>query len=103
MTNYQNDIMDLLQGNTPKEKYENLLEIRNELAAALGRLEFCKYQFGSILAHTPYLDAGNRNWIESIIVTMNTPLNTFPPLCECGKSRREDSKYCDGCNAFHSI
>lgn len=74
MTNYQNDIMDLLPGSTPKEKYEYLLKMNKELPAALGRIEFCKYQFGSILSHTPYLDAGNRNWIESIITTLNTPL-----------------------------
>lgn len=27
MTNYQNDIMELLQGETPKQKYEFLVEI----------------------------------------------------------------------------
>jgi hypothetical protein len=27
MTNYENDILEKLEGNTPKKKYENLLEL----------------------------------------------------------------------------
>jgi hypothetical protein len=31
MTNYQNDIMNLLQGDTPKQKYDNLKDMQNLL------------------------------------------------------------------------
>ncbi len=31
MTNYQNDIMNLLQGDTPKQKYENLVKMKEVL------------------------------------------------------------------------
>ena len=49
MTNYENDIMDLLEGETPREKYNCLLEIMQEplLFAEWLRIK-CELSEGSI-------------------------------------------------------
>jgi signal transduction histidine kinase len=45
MYRYEDKIMDLLQGDTPKQKYENALQITNKIGELQGRIEFLKIQF----------------------------------------------------------
>jgi len=79
MNSYENEIMDLLPGNTPKEKYENLVKLTQEHSYALGRIEFIKSSLDSFQKNAPFLNTTTLNWIDSIITTLNTNLNPFPP------------------------
>ena len=46
MTNYENDIIDLLQGDTPKQKYDYLKMLLNERTRTAEQIidEICKYR-----------------------------------------------------------
>jgi hypothetical protein len=45
MNSYINEIMDILPGETPKEKYESVLKMNMEIGTLKGRIYFLKSQF----------------------------------------------------------
>lgn len=65
---YMNQIEDLLEGDTPRQKFEYLQNLISENARLKGRLDFCKDQFAIIR------DNPSEKWIDSVIKTLNTPV-----------------------------
>ena len=64
MTNYINDILDLLEGNTPKQKYEYLLKFQNHWR------EMVKENVRNSIKQNPFLSEsekqGSLEYVEDI-------------------------------------
>lgn len=73
MKSYLALIEDLLEGHTPKQKYEYLQSLISENARAKGRIDFCKNQF-TILANDESTHKFQVSLIESVIKTLETPI-----------------------------
>ena len=71
MKSYLAEIDEMLEGQTPKEKFEWLKNLINENARAKGRIDFCKRQFEIIRTGSePY----TKGYIESIMKTLDKEL-----------------------------
>jgi hypothetical protein len=73
MNSFNNEIMDLLPGDTPRKKWQALKDLIAENSRAKGRIDFCKTQFESLLKDTSTHPVV-MGWIRSIIETLNTPI-----------------------------
>jgi hypothetical protein len=69
---YMSQIEDLLEGETPRQKYEWLDNLIKENARAKGRIIFCKNQFEIIKDSTT--DSHTKGWISSVLETLSTPI-----------------------------
>jgi hypothetical protein len=70
MNSYENEIMDLLQGDTPKEKYESLVKLNKENAKHLGTIKFVINQFEAFKRNAPFLSTTMNNWISACYNTL---------------------------------
>jgi hypothetical protein len=65
--------MDLLEGNTPREKWQYLKDLIAENNRAKGRIDFCKNQF-IIIRKNEDTDPFTKGWIKSVLETLETPI-----------------------------
>lgn len=74
MTSYVNDILDALEGDTPRKKYESLLRRNSKLAMQSGRIDFLIGQI-EIIKDNPYTDPTTKMWCDSVLKTVkNNPI-----------------------------
>ena len=66
-------IDDLLDGDTPRQKYEYLKALIRENAILKGRLDFCKNQF-EIIRNNEFVDETTRKWTDSVLTTLSKPI-----------------------------
>lgn len=70
---YMSQIEDLLEGDTPRQKYEWLNNLIKENARAKGRIDFCKNQF-QIIKDSSETDPYTKGWIKSVLEQLATPI-----------------------------
>lgn len=70
MNSYLSEIEDLLQGDTPREKYQCLKDLVKELSRVKGRLDYCKSQL-KIIENNPGTDPYTKGYVSSVIKVLN--------------------------------
>lgn len=63
MNSYENEILELLQGKTPKEKYEYLLNL-------IDKIKYTKTQLESFKNNTPFLNVTQIAGINFLLKTL---------------------------------
>ncbi len=70
---FMSQIEDMLEGDTPRQKYQFLKELIEHNARAKGRIDFCKNQF-TLIRDSDATDPYTKGYIKHILETLDTPI-----------------------------